>query len=108
MKIEEKNQIMNWLKNNINKEVKEQQSSDEYIDFADETSFGIYDIEECEKEYNKINEEIEEYIEENNLDNVNDNEKIQKHFEKFVKYMYANQACIYDFKDFLKIKIEME
>ena len=67
-----------------------------YIDFEDERYTTIDDIREIIKLYDSIDDEIERYIEDNDLDDVLDEKKIKSHFEEYDKkgFFYVNQAAL--------------
>jgi len=95
--------IMKYLRNNLSNQI-ETVLNEDYIDFKDGSSFGIEDIDPLYNNYTKMQTEIDNYIDVNELDDVIDNIQIQDYFEEYAEYLELNQGCLIDFKDYI-IKI---
>ncbi|MEG0403858.1 MAG: hypothetical protein RR571_05700 [Anaerorhabdus sp.] len=68
-----------------------------------------YDVEVAFDKWDSIDKEVDNYIDNNNLDNLENNDEIRAHFEKYEKYFDgANQACIVDFEKFCEIEFEAD
>lgn len=67
-----------------------------YIDFEDGSYLTVDDIREIIKLYDSIDDEIERYIEDNDLDDSTDEKKIKSHFEEYDEkgFFYVNQAAL--------------
>lgn len=75
-------------------------SGGHFIDFKNGFSIGENEIEKIIDKYLDIEEQIETYIDENNLDNVMDQEKIKAEFPEFEKYFSYNQAVLKNIEEF--------
>lgn len=81
-------------------------SNSDIIDYENGTSISIAEIEEEYKKYIDLQEEIDEYIENNYLDNVLDKEAIKKHFSEIDEDLFEfNQAILKEFDEYMIIKI---
>ena len=71
-------------------------SNDYYIDFEDGSSISVDDIREIINLYDRIDDEIESYIEDNDLNNVFDEEEIKCHFKEYDEngFFCVNQAVL--------------
>lgn len=104
----ENRKTFEYLKENL-KGISEDYSNDtdHYIDFVNGKSFYIDEINDLYNEYNKIESELDNYIESNDLDNVNDCEDICNHFQKYKNYIQQfGQAVILDFENFALKKVQ--
>ena len=79
--------------------------TDDAMDFADGTSFYFDELEELYELYNEIEDEIDSWIEENDLDDVANEEAIKEHFTQYEEYFCLNQACLIDFEKFVISKL---
>ena len=85
-------------------------SNSEIIDYDDGTSISINEVEQEYYNYLDLQNEISEYIEENDLDDVSNKNEIKKHFvdrinEDLFEY---NQAVLKDFVDYMAIKLNKD
>ena len=73
-----------------------------YIDFEDGSYLSVDGIREIINLYDSINDEIERYIENNELDDVDDEKEIKSHFEEYDKkgFFYLCQAAMKPLEDF--------
>lgn len=81
-------------------------SDSDIIDYLDGSSISKSEIEEEYYRYLELNNNINDYIEENDLDDIKDMKKIAEHFNLDEKYFFIGQAALIDFVDYMKIKIE--
>lgn len=81
-------------------------SNSEIIDYENRNSISIDELEDEYYKYLDLQQEIEEYAEENDLDNISDKEKIERHFNYIDKNLFEfNQAILVDFIEYMTIKI---
>ena len=80
-------------------------SNDYYIDFEDGSSISVDDIREIINLYDRIDDEIERYIEDNDLDNVFDEEEIKRHFKEYDEngFFDMDQATLKSLAEFALI-----
>lgn len=85
-------------------------SNSEIIDYDNGNFISIDMIEEEYYKYLELADEIDNYIEENYLDDVLDKDAIKKHFaDKIDQNLFMfNQAVLLDFTDFMAEKIKKE
>lgn len=85
-------------------------SNSEIIDYENGNSISLDEIEEEYYKYLDLQEEIDEYTEENYLDNVSDKEEIKKHFKNKIDedLFEFNQAVLVDFVEYMTVKIEKQ
>ena len=93
------------------KEIKEKTNGDntsnsEIIDYRNGTCLTTEMLEEEFEKYQKLAQEIEEYIEKNDLDDVINEDEVKKHFKKIDEDLFEyNQAILKDFDEYMAIKI---
>ena len=77
-------------------------SNDYYIDFEDGSYLSTEDIREIINLYDRIDDEIESYIEDNDLDNVFNEEEIKCHFKEYDEngFFDMDQATLKPLADF--------
>lgn len=81
-------------------------SNSEIIDYENGNSISIDELEDEYYKYLDLQQEIEEYAEENDLDNISDKEEIERHFNYIDKDLFEfNQAILVDFIEYMTIKI---
>lgn len=86
-------------------------SNSDILDYKNGYSISIYEIEEEYYKYLQLEQDIDEYCEINDLDNIKDKEKIIEYFTSKIKsldyrYFKINQAVLIDFISFMKLKID--
>lgn len=82
-------------------------SNSNIIDYQNGESIHIEDIKEEYYKYLELEEDIDNYIEEEDLDDVNDCDKIKAHFKNRINedlFMF-NQGFLKDFVEYMIIKI---
>lgn len=101
--------IWKYIINNIHFKLSNQMvvknSSSEYLDFTDDQSLSIYDIDEYVEQYKLISDELDNYILINNLDNILDLKDIIKELPEISSYLKSDQAVLIDIEDFVLIKM---
>lgn len=82
-------------------------SNSDIIDYNNGLSVSIDEIEEEYYKYLDLQDEIDDYIEENDLDDLKDKEKIKEHFANIIDedLFEYNQACLLNFENFMATKI---
>lgn len=76
------------------------------IDYKNGTSISIDEIEKAYYEYLELQERISDYIEENDLSDTSDREKIMKHFSDVDEdYFLFDQGLLKDFVDYMVVKV---
>lgn len=81
-------------------------SNSEIIDYENENSISIDELEDEYYKYLDLQQEIEEYAEDNDLDDVNDKKEIERHFDYIDNDLFEfNQAVLVDFVEYMSIKI---
>lgn len=83
-------------------------SNDEVIDYTNGNSVSLNEIEDEYQKYLELEEEIDDYVNENDLDDVFDKDKIINHFKDVEDYFKLDQACLKDFVDCMEIKINKQ
>lgn len=103
------------LLNKYFKEIKEKTGGDntscsDIIDYENGSSITKSEIEEEYYKYLDLQEEIGDYIESNDLDDVKDEKAIKEHFRNNIDsdYFELNQAVLEDFVPYMIIKIKKE
>ena len=83
-------------------------SNSNIIDYFDGYSISIDEIEQEYYNYLDLQDEISNYIEENDLDDVSDRDEIVKHFSNKIDedLFEYNQAFLEDFVDYMSTKIK--
>ena len=77
------------------------------IDFDDRTYITIETLQEEYEKYKELEKQIDDYIEENDLDDVIDSEKIMNHFNLNWNYWFmSDQARLASFNKIIIYKIE--
>lgn len=79
--------------------------TEDIIDFGDNQSISLAEIEQEYLVYKSIEDEIDEYIEENDLDDLADYDTITSHFSKYESYFSFPQAVLIDFVKFVVKRI---
>ena len=99
-------QLLKYFEN-IKIRTKGDNSSDhEIIDYENGQSISLSEIENEYNNYLDLQDEIDDYIEENDLDDVSDRDKIVKHFVNIDENLFKfNQAVLEDFDDYMIAKI---
>ena len=107
--------MKNELLNKYFKEIKEKTGGDntscsDIIDYENGSSITKSEIEEEYYKYLDLQEEIDDYIEFNDLDDVKDEKTIKEHFQNSIniEYFELNQAVLKDFVSYMITKIEKE
>lgn len=96
------------------KEIKEgtfgdNSSNSEIIDYENGNSISIDEIEDEYYKYLDLTQEISEYIEDNDLDDITDKEEIKKHFYNIDDDLFEfNQALLVDFEKYMITKIKKQ
>ena len=97
------------------KEIKEgtfgdNSSNSEIIDYENGNSISINEIEDEYYKYLDLIQDINKYVEDNDLDDVIDKEEIKRHFNNIDNDLFEfNQACLLtDFAKYMIIKIQKE
>lgn len=81
-------------------------SDSDIIDYENGFSIDINEIEEEYIKYKELQETIDDYIDENDLDNVIDCDKIKEHFSNIDNDCFEfNQATLKDFDEYMTIII---
>lgn len=81
-------------------------SNSEIIDYENGNSIDIDQVENEYYNYLDLQQKISNYIEENDLDDVADKDKIKNHFNKIDDDLFEfNQAVLKNFVDYMVIKI---
>ena len=85
-------------------------SNSEIIDYDDGTSISIDEVEQEYYNYLDLQDEISEYIEENDLDDVINKDEIKRHFaDKINEDLFEyNQAVLKDFVDYMAVKLNKD
>lgn len=79
-------------------------SDTDIIDFGDNLSISRSEIEEQYYNYINLQNEIDDYVEDNDLDNITDRETIKAHFNKIDENCFEiGQAVLVDFVDYMYI-----
>ena len=73
---------------------------------AKEYSISKLEVKKYYEQYKKIEKEIQNFIEKNNLNPYSDKEIISKHFSNYNAYMLWNNNELLPFKEYLFIKLE--
>lgn len=76
-------------------------SDRDIIDYENGFSISKEEVREEYYKYKELEAEIDTYIEENDLDDVKDQDKIKEHFAEYKECFIYNQACLLDFPEFL-------
>lgn len=82
-------------------------SDKEIIDYENGNSISLDEIENEYYEYKDLEEEIDNYIDDEDLDSVSDEQKIKEHFKNIIDedlFLY-NQGYLKDFVDYISTKI---
>lgn len=85
-------------------------SNSEIIDYSNGNSISIDEVEKEYYKYKELEEEIDNYIEDEDLDDVLDADKIKEHFKYRIDedlFLY-NQAYLKDFCEYMSTKIEKQ
>ncbi len=85
-------------------------SNSEIIDYSNGNSISIKEIEEEYYKYKDLEEEIDNYIEDEDLDDVSDADIIKEHFKNKIDedlFLY-NQAFLKDFCEYMSTKIKKQ
>lgn len=82
-------------------------SNSEIIDYKCGTSLSIDEIEEEYLKYQELEQELEDYIKDNELDDIDDADEIKEHFKYKIKQnlFMINQAVLINFTDYMIAKI---
>lgn len=85
-------------------------SNSEIIDYENGNSIDINQIEEEYYKYLDLQEEINDYIEENDLDDVSDKDVIEEKFRNVIdeEFFEYEQAVLVDFVKYMTIKINKQ
>ncbi len=85
-------------------------SCSDIIDYANGNSITIEEIKKEYYNYKELENNIDNYIEENDLDDVLDRNQIKEHFKEIeVNNLFRiDQACLENFVDYMIIKINKE
>lgn len=84
-------------------------SNSEIIDYDNENSIDIYQLEDEYYKYLDLCEKISDYIEENDLDDSKDIEEIEKHFKEIDGDLFEfHQAVLVDFVEYMTIKLNKQ
>ncbi len=85
-------------------------SNSDVIDFENGKCIDIYEFEQEYYKYKDLEELIDDYIEDEDLDSVSDEKQIKKHFANEISedlFLY-NQGLLKDFVDYMITKINNE
>ena len=82
-------------------------SNSDIIDYQNGESMHIDDIKDEYYNYLELVEQIDNYIEDEDLDNINDQDKIKTHFKNKIDedLFLFNQGLLKDFVEYMIIKI---
>ena len=84
-------------------------SNSEIIDYDNGNSIDIYQLEDEYYKYLDLCDEISDYIEENDLDDIKDYKEIIKHFKEIDSDLFDyRQAVLEDFVKYMTIKINKQ
>lgn len=84
-------------------------SNSDFIDYDNGNSISIDEVEEEYYKYLDLCDEISDYIEDNDLDDVKDKEQIKKHFRKIDDDLFEfHQAVLVDFVEYMTIKLNKQ
>ncbi|MEG0093787.1 MAG: hypothetical protein RR945_02310 [Erysipelotrichaceae bacterium] len=102
MKTQEIKKLMNELGEELSCKGLVIDNDVEYIiDLKNGSSITGEDIMNAKEQYDALEEELDEFAEENDLDNVIDFKEIISHFDEYKEYIRYDQAVVIDFKDYL-------
>ncbi|MEF9920556.1 MAG: hypothetical protein RR802_06000 [Erysipelotrichaceae bacterium] len=102
MKTQEIKKLMNELGEELSHKGLVIDNDVEYIiDLKNGSSITGEDIMNAKEQYDALEEELDEFAEENDLDNVIDFKEIISHFDEYKEYIRYDQAVVIDFKDYL-------
>lgn len=81
-------------------------SDSSIIDYENGMSISLDELEEEYEKYIKLQDKIDDYIEENDLDDVINKDQIKNHFSRINENCFKfNQAVLKDFVDYMTIII---
>lgn len=85
-------------------------SCEDIIDYENGNSITIDEIEEAYFKYLELQDEIDEYIEDNDLDDVINKDEIIEHFRYQISedLFMSNQACLENFEDYMTTIIKKQ
>ncbi|MEG0290743.1 MAG: hypothetical protein RR941_04955 [Erysipelotrichaceae bacterium] len=102
MKTQEIEKLMNELREELSYKGLVIDNDVEYIiDLKNGSSITGEDIINAKEQYDALEEALDEFAEENDLDNVIDFKEIISHFDEYKEYIRYDQAVVIDFKDYL-------
>lgn len=83
---------------------------DDIIDYSNGKSISLNEIENEYYKYLELQDDIDTYIEDNDLDDVIDSDTIKEHFKDKIdtELFELNQAVLEDFVKYMIIKIKKE